>query len=201
MRLFDRIADLSVLLKKKNIHVMIIGGVLLFAVLFLLILTPLRKSIALKKTEWKKLEAQLIAGRTKLDAFSKLDKSKIDAQLEELRGRLPPKIPTSAIVEELTKRGKELNIEFISITPQSEKIPSETQTANSALKYKILPIEINMKATYRSIGEYFGALENLESNFATVGEFQIRKDEKIFPKLNVRLVVYTYIIEGEGGQE
>lgn len=200
MRLFDRIADLSVLLKKKNIHVMIIGGVLLFVVLFLLILTPLRKSIALKKTEWKKLEAQLIAGRTKSDAFSKLDKSKIDAQLEELRRRLPPKIPTSAIVEELTKRGKELNIEFISITPQLEKAPLKTKTA-IPLNYKILPIEINMKATYRSLAEYLGILENLESGFTTAGGFQIRKDEKIYPKSNIKLVVYTYIIEGEGEQK
>lgn len=201
MRMLNRIADLLALGKKKDVLALMIGSVLLFAALFLLILVPLKKSIALKKSEWKKLEAQLIAGRAKLNISSQWDKAQMDAQLEELRKRLPSKSPTSAVLDELTKRGKELNIEFISITPQSEKIPSETQTANSALKYKILPIEINMKATYRSIGEYFGALENLESSFATAGEFQIRKDEKIFPKLNVRLVVYTYIVEGEGGQE
>ncbi|KPK38175.1 MAG: hypothetical protein AMJ78_10370 [Omnitrophica WOR_2 bacterium SM23_29] len=187
-------------MRKRNIHVLIISGVILFAVLFSLMLTPLRNSIAIKKTEWKKLEAQLIAGRAKLDNFSKLDKSEIDAQLEVLRGKLPSGSPTSAVLDELTKRGKELNIEFISITPKLEKVPSKTKTA-TALNYKILPIEINMKATYRSLAEYLGILENLESSFATVGEFQIRKDEKIYPKLSIRLVVYTYIIESERGQD
>lgn len=199
MRLLDGITDLSILGKRKEIYLIIIGGILLFAVLFLLIIAPLKKSIALKKDEWKKLEAQFIAGRAKLNLSSKLDKTETDAQLEELRKRLPSKSSTSAILDELTKRGKELNVEFISITPQSEKVPPQVESA--PLKYKILPIEISMKATYRSIAEYFGALENLESSFATVGEFQIRKDEKIFPKLSARLIVYTYIVEGEGGQE
>lgn len=201
MRLVDRIKDLIVAGKKKNVHIMILAGVLLFAVLFLLLLTPLKKTIARKKEEWKKLETQLIAGRTKLDTYLRLDKPRIDAQFEELRKKLPSKSPTSAILEELTKRGKELNIEFVSITPQPERYVQGTQMTPPALKCKILPIEINMRATYRNLTEYLNLLENLESSLATVGGFQIRKDESIFPKLIVRLVVYTYIIEAEGGQK
>lgn len=202
MRLLDRIRDLSVLRKKKNAYLVIIGGVGLVVVSFSLIFTPLKISFTIKRSEWKKIEAQLIVTRPTLDSYSKLDKSRLDAQLEELRKRLPSKDPTSTILDELTKRGKELNIEFVTITPQLEKIPTATQTATSKLKYKILPIEINMKATYRNLAEYLGILENLENGFTTVGGFQIRKDEKIFPKLNVKLVVHTYILpEDKGGQK
>lgn len=197
MRLLDRIKDLLIIGKKKKIHTKVFSGVLLFAVLFLLILAPIRKTIALKKAEWEKIETQVMAGRAKLDAYLRLDKSKVDAQFEQLRKRLPSKSPTSAILDELTKRGKELNIEFVSITPQSEKIPLETQAL--PLKYKILPIEINMRATYRNFAECLSLLENLESSFASVGEFKIRKDENIFPKLSIKLVVYTYIVEEKGG--
>ena len=164
-------------------------------------LTPLKKTIDLKREEWRNLEIRLIAGRMKLDTYLRLNKSEIDAELEELKRRLPSEGPTSAILEELTKRGKELNIEFISITPKPVTIPRQSPAATSKLKCKILPIEIKMKATYRNLAEYLNILENLERNFATVSSFQIRKDEKIFPKLNVNLLIYTYIVEDEGGQE
>ena len=201
MRILNRIILPSISGRKVNIFVAIFGGFILFTVLFLLLLAPMRRSIAVKKDEWKRLEAQLAENRVKLRSSSKTDKSAIEAQLEDLRRRLTVKSPTAAILDELTKRGKELSIEFISITPQEGRAISPPQGTPGALEYKILPIEINMRAGYRNLGEYFGVLENLETSFATVGEFQIRKDEKAPSKLIVRLVVYTYTIEDQSGQK
>ncbi len=185
--------------KKINIFVSIAGGLVLFTVLFLLLLAPVTKSISVKKAEWKRLEAQLIENRAKLGSSSQIDKSAIEAELEDLRRKLPAKSPTSAVLDELTKRGRELNIEFVSIAPQEGKMTSP-KVPSGALKYKILPIEINMKAGYRNLGEYLGIVEDLDSGFATVGAFQVRKDQKAPPKLDVRLVVYTYILEDQSGQ-
>lgn len=201
MRILERIKNLTILWKKKNIHVLVIAGIFLFIGLYLLMLTPLKKTIDLKRSEWRNLETRLIAGRMRLDAYLRLNKSEVDAELEESKRRLPSESPTSAILEELTKRGKELNVEFISITPKPVTIPRGSPAATSKLKYKVLPIEIKMKATYRSLAEYLSILENLERSFATISGFQIKKDEKIFPKLNVNLLIYTYIVEDEGGQE
>lgn len=201
MRILERIKNLAILWKKKNIHVFVIAGISLFIGLYLLMLTPLKKTIDLKREEWRNLETRLIAGRMKLDAYLRLNKSEVDTELEGLKKRLPSESPTSAILEELTKRGKELNIEFISINPKPVTTPMKSPAATSKLKYKILPIEIKMKATYRNLAEYLGILENLERSFATISGFQIKKDEKIFPKLNVNLLIYTYIVEDEGGQE
>jgi Tfp pilus assembly protein PilO len=197
MRILKKIAWRPLGTKKVNVFVAIGGGLLLFIVLSLLLLAPMRKSIAVKKDEWKKMDTRLIENRTKLASSLKTDKSAIEAELDALRRRLPSQSSTSAVLDELTRQGKGLNIEFVSIMPQEEKAIISQQ---GKLKYKILPIEINMKAGYRNLGEYLGVVERLDSNFATVGEFQVRKDPKAPPKLNVRLVVYTYILEDQSGQ-
>lgn len=185
--------------KKINIFVSIAGGLILFTVLFLLLLAPVTRSISVKKIEWKRLEAQLIENRAKLGSSSQIDKSAIEVELEDLRRRLPAKSPTSAVLDELTKRGRELNIEFISIKPQEGNMTSP-EVPSGALKYNILPIEINMRAGYRNLGEYLGIVESLDSVFATVGGFEIVKDQKVPQKLDIKLVVYTYILEDQGGQ-
>lgn len=201
MRILNKVILHSISGRKVNIFVAIFGGFILFTVLFLLLLAPIRRSVAVKKYEWKRLGAQLSENRAKIQSSSKTDKSAIETQLEDLRRRLPAKSSAAAILDELTKRGKELNIEFVSITPQEGRAISPPQGDNAgALKYKILPIEINMRGGYRNLGEYLGIVENLETGFATVGEFHVKKDEKAPPKLIVRLVVYAYTLEDQIGQ-
>lgn len=200
MHILNKITWRSIPGKKINIFIAIGGGLVLFIALFLLLLAPVRRSIAVKKEEWKKLEAQIIENRSKIDSLARIDKSAIESELEDLRRKLPSKSSASAVLDELTKRGRELNIELISIAPQDGKTISPSENPAGALKYKILPIEINMRAGYRSLGEYLGIVEKLDTGFATVGGFQIAKDPKAPPKLNVRLVVYTYILEDQSGQ-
>ena len=186
------------LIKNNKTAVSVIAGIVIFLILFAVILAPARRELAEKKKRWRELEAQIIAGRNKLSAF-KLDKAGVEAKVEELRKRLPSKSPTSAILEELAKKGKGLNIDFISISPQpAEPLPDIT----TAFDCKVLPIGIKMRATYRSLGDYLGLLDNLESSFAAVPEFQATKDERMFPKLTVDMKVFTYVLEeAESGQE
>ncbi len=199
MRILNKIPAPTITEKQKKIIILILGGFVLFTVLFFLVLGPLRKSVSSKKEQWKRIEAQLMDNQAKLKLFSKIDKASVEAELEELQKRLPSRSPVSAVLDELTKRGKELKIDFIAITPQPER--AMAQASKASLKYSILPIEIRMRATCMSLCEYLGILENLESTFATVGEFNVRKDEKTFPKLDARVVVYTYILEAERGEK
>lgn len=189
---------------EKNMKMVISAaiGIAIFLILFFVILAPAGRELADRKKKWKELEVRLVEGRGKLDAF-KFDKPDIKKELEELRRRLPSKSPTSAILEELTKKGKGLNIDFISITPQpAEQDQRLRQDPASESKCKILPININMRSSYKSFGEYLGLLENLDSSFATVGEFQVARDDRTFPKLTVNMRIYTYILEGaESGQK
>jgi len=185
----------EIVAKNKKMAVPVISGILLFLVLFFVMLAPTRGELAKKKKKWRELEVELVADRDKLSNF-KVDKATVEAKVEDLRRRIPPKSPTSAILEELTKRGKQLNIDFISITPQ--QLQRDTTVAPDC---EVLPININMKATYRSLGEYLGQIENLQSSFATVSEFQVTKDERTYPKLVVNMRINTYILKkDESGQ-
>ncbi len=185
----------EIVAKNKKMAIPVISGVLLFLVLFLVMLAPTRRELSEKRKKWRELEVQLIAGRDKLSSF-KVDKATVEAKVEDLRRRIPPKSPTSAILEELTKRGKQLNIDFVSIAPQL--LQRDTTVAPDC---EVLPININMRATYRSLGEYLGQIENLQSSFATVSEFQVAKDERTYPKLAVNMRINTYILKkDESGQ-
>ena len=188
--------------KNRKMVVSVISGILVFFVLFLVVLSPTRKELADKKKKWREIEVQLKESRGKIDNF-KVDKAGLEAKVEELRRRLPKKSSTSAILEELTKKGKQLNIDFVSISPQPEEpVQQVQQLLADAFKLKLLPISIEMKATYKSLGEYLGEIENLESSFATVNEFQVTKDDRIFPKLMVNMRIYTYALEeAESGQK
>lgn len=175
--------------KNRKMAIPVISGVLLFLVLFFVMLAPTRRELSEKRKKWRALEVQLVAGRTKLSSF-RMDKATVEAKVEDLRRRIPPKSPTSAILEELTKRGKQLNIDFVSITPQ--QLQRDTTIAPDC---EVLPISINMKATYKSLGEYLGQIENLQSSFATVSDFQVAKDERTYPKLAVTMRINTYILK------
>ncbi len=184
--------------KENKAAIAVISGIVVFIVLFAVIFAPARKDLAGKKKMYRELEVQLTDGRNKLSVV-KSDKAGVEAKVGELRRRLPPKSPTAEILEELSKKGKGLNIDFISISPQlAEPLPD----VSAAFNCKALPITIKMKAAYKSLGDYLGSLDNLESSFVTVPEFQVTKDERTFPKLTVDMKVYTYILEeAESGQE
>jgi Tfp pilus assembly protein PilO len=190
----------DIMAKNRKMAAPVICGIVIFLILFFVVLAPTRRELADKKKRWRELETLLLAGRNKLDNF-KVDKPAVEAKVEELRRRLPSKSPTSAILEELTKKGRQLNIDFISIAPKpQESLPQLQQDVASMLKCRVLPISINMRATYKNLGEYLGLIENLESSFATVNEFQVTKDERIFPKLIINMNIYTYVLEEAGSE-
>ena len=134
--------------KENKAAIAVISGIVVFIVLFAVIFAPARKDLAGKKKMYRELEVQLTDGRNKLSVV-KSDKAGVEAKVGELRRRLPPKSPTAEILEELSKKGKGLNIEFISISPQpAEPLPDIT----AAFNCKVLTISINMRATYKNLG-------------------------------------------------
>jgi Tfp pilus assembly protein PilO len=202
MRILNRITLPTGLLAKKKVIVSAVVGIIAFIVLFVLVLSPTQKKIASKTKEWKDMEAQLTESRVKQSAAYGIDKAGIEAEAALLKRRLPSKSDISAIIDELTRKGKALNIEFIMIDPQEERnaTPGSRQSVEG-FRYSVMPIDIDMRATFRSIGEYLNAIDNLESGFATADNVQISKDDRIFPKLKVRMTVSAYSIEEDSGQK
>lgn len=123
----------------------------------------------------------------------------IEGELEMVKGTieavgsygkrsLPTQEEISIAIDELTKRGRDLGINFISISPQRIE---EVQD----LPYGLLPIPMELESGYEGLGRFLGALEGLEASVVTIGSFEIERDERILPKVRTKLVAEMYIVK------
>jgi Tfp pilus assembly protein PilO len=91
-----------------------------------------------------------------------------------------------SILQYLTKSAGKTNISIISIDSK----PIEKQ-----ILYDKLAIEVIVLGEYSNIINYLDELAESEK-IVDIQEIQIRKDETIFPKLNVRFLINTYTLKG-----
>ena len=180
------------LIDKKNMFAAVAAGIAVLAAVFLLEFAWFGGKIAAKKAEWKKVETCLNECRILLSPSNKIDKAAVEAKAEELRRKLPRKSSMAAVLNELTDRGQELGIDFAVINPQDER--ADYLVSSGGMHYKVVPITVDMKATFKSMVEYADRIENLDSTFATIDNIRVSKDGRTYPKLNVKMTVFTYIL-------
>ena len=94
----------------------------------------------------------------------------------------------SHAIREVTDHGRLNGINFISISPK--KVRKEKGS-----RYKILPIEMEIKSTYEQMGIFLGLLDELEKTLVTVKSFNIIPGKKGPSKLTADLVIYVYLSE------
>lgn len=197
MRILDIMGSVAIKGKKVSIFPLILAGIILFIGASILFISPLTGALLERNKEWTAIHVRLVESEEKLNEIEMLDKAAIESQLEELRKRIPSEGSSSAILDEITSVGKGLKIEFISIMPQQERIITRPDFVSEGLRFKILPIQINMSADYRSTGEFFGKIEGLKNAFVTIGGFQISGKDEPSHRLNVSLTVHVYLLEEE----
>ena len=86
----------------------------------------------------------------------------------------------------MTKQGRSKGINFNSIAPRKIENPGDS-------KYKILPIDIEVKSTYKELAVFLGLLEELEKSLVTVKNLNISSGKEKTAKLNTRLTVNMYL--------
>jgi len=123
----------------------------------------------------------------------------MEGELEMVRGTIKAResygkrsLPTqegiSIAIDELTRRGRTLGINFISISPQKIE---EVQ----GLPYRLLPICMELESRYEEFGRFLGALEELGESVVTIESFEIERDERVLPKVRTKLVAEMYLIK------
>ena len=161
----------------KERLIIIIAGVLiiLFLGLYIFLYNPLINKLRSEGGECNRIETELLQARKAIDSLEAIDKKKMLIAEKD--------IPLA--MEELTTQGKLKGINFVSMTPGQIEEP---KTA-----YKILPIEMEIESTYKSLGIFLGLLGDLEKSLVTVGSFGIKADGKTSPKRKTKLVVNMYL--------
>lgn len=152
------------------------------AIIFILIAFVYRPSIVKIRSvaeEFKSMAQEVEVARNMI-------RTKGDLQM---RGHLLSRKELSLAIDEITKTGRQLNINFVSISPQEiEKLETSS--------HQRLPIHMELESEYKDLGLFLGALEKLEESIVTVRSFQIQRDDKILPLIKSRLMVDMYL-QGE----
>jgi Tfp pilus assembly protein PilO len=109
----------------------------------------------------------------------------------KLKGRLMRQGETSFVINEITEKGGELGLEFISITPGELR-----KTEQGSLK--MLPISFKIESGYKGLGEFLVYLEEFSRTLTEVKELAVWMEEEVAPELSVRLLVNLYMEADDG---
>jgi Tfp pilus assembly protein PilO len=143
------------LLNKKD-KVVIIGVILCLILLICFIYLPLVKEVRKENREWNNFKKQLGIAQVNLQDFG--------AGGAHKRLISPQEVP--AVIEGLAKEGRDLQINFNSITQKEIKYMADDSA--------VLPVQIEMEGRYEQLGSFFGILNSGNNSIVTVDSFEIR---------------------------
>lgn len=170
-----RIGKIELTQERLIIAIIAVGALTALAV-YLIFFAPLMMKL---KTEYLKCRAdenEVIECRNVIASSGKIYGKRVLMTEKEL----------SHAMDELTKHGKAMGIDFISINPG--KISKEKES-----RYKILPIEMEIEATYEKFGAFLGSIDDLEKGLVKVKSFKMSPGSKDPKKITTQLVVDLYL--------
>ena len=144
--------------------------------LYLLAYAPLMRRLKIQGSECRIVEGEVNEARNLIAIFRarETDKTLI---LEK---------DVSATLEELTRQGNFIGINFISVTPRSIEEGTE---------HRILPIEMELESSYETLGKFLGLLDDMQGNLLKVRDFMVNPKSDDPHNLMTRLTVSLYLAE------
>ena len=89
-------------------------------------------------------------------------------------------------IAELTKKGRDLGLNFSSISPG--KLQNTTQAG-----IRKLPISFTIESEYKNVGQFLAFVEGFSRSIAEVESLSMSLRENNPPKLNVELILNLYV--------
>jgi len=170
----EKIAKIE--LTREKLIIATAGAVVIIVLGFYLFLcSPLINKIKPARLQCISVENKLSQLRAAITAVKTEEAREITASEEDV----------AFAIDELTRRGKSIGINFISMTPR--------QLEDRGGRHKVLPVEIEVGSTYEELGVFLGLLEELKESLITVSSFTIATDNKKPHKLKTKLVIKIHI--------
>lgn len=150
-------------LTRQKAKILSVAGVSIlgFFSLQIFVYGPLLREVRLKAKECRKAEIEVDRARLAVNTLKK----------EANRSTFFSEKEISSAVDDLTRRGKERGINFVSITPgrveENENVP-----------FHLLPVQLQMESSFKSLGLFLGELDELPKGVMTVRELTILADDK-----------------------
>ncbi len=166
-------------IKENQIIAIAISILIAISVIYLIIFIPLIRELRAKYTECRLCENQAVDARNLIEYASRLDASYGERVLVSEK-------ECAECVDELTKHGKSLGIDFLSMKPKEIVVKEGTP-------YKILPIELEIEATDKQFVDFLGSIDELKKTIVTVNSFDITPDRQNRKLLNAKMVINIYL--------
>jgi Tfp pilus assembly protein PilO len=169
---------------------MMIGAAVATIVLmsfYMFVYEPKKKEMLRLKEEIKTADLQI---EKIVTAIPGLKKSEEELAREQRRLSLVKKTISGGeqvleLLRQLAREAYRLNMDVISLEPREELPPEKSP-------YQRLTIVMNIQCRYRHLGLYLRGLIDLPG-LVTVDELQIVRDNQIFPKLQTKLTLSTFV--------
>ena len=136
------------------------GAVVLLVAIALMLYLPLLKNTSKKRHEYKELTVKIEKDKRLIEAIGALGSERVLLGEKE----------ASLALSEITKAGRDIGVDFMSIVPGS--IEQDVRS-----KFKVLPIRMRVGSSYQQIGVFLGALDSLEKVLVVVKSFNVLPKE------------------------
>ena len=112
--------------------------------------------------------------------------SRAQKRISSAKRRAPGRQQVQQLLRQLARDASTSDMNVISL-----ELTGESESSQDKSPYEKLTMVMEIQCPYRHLGLYLGELRDLPG-LVRVDEFQIVRDEKIFPKLQVRLTLTTF---------
>jgi len=151
-------------------------GVFICLIILIFAYKPLIIKLHNAANKLHEVEIELLNQRSTIAALEKSD----------VTGEIIQRNEVSLALAELTEKGRELGLDFSSISPSQ---PQET-TQDGIGK---LPISFTIESEYKNVGQFLAFVEGFPRSVAEVESLSMSLRENNPPKLNVELVLNLYV--------
>ena len=163
------------IIRERFLAVMCGAAIVIGVGLYVFLYRPLIVRLGGSSMECRAIEKEALDMREAIAVLKTKEKKKGLIAEEEVSGA----------VEELTREGKSMGVNFASITQKDLTISEE--------EYIECPIEIDAEAGYKALGLFMGSLDNLEKSLVTVERVSMKPDSENPAKLNARMLINIYL--------
>lgn len=166
--------DMMKLIKDKRFIISVATAAGVF-ILYAYVYGPVITKLGSVRTECCSIEKDVNAARVAAAYKPSAEKRRLITEQE-----------VSLALDVVTKKNKVKGTEIISISPGAVRQEG---------RFKVLPIELEIKANYENTALFFGSLDELENSIVTIRSFSMVPDPAAPAKFRTRLGVNMYLAE------
>ena len=177
-----------VLTKREKMMIGSAVCAVVFGCFYMFVYEPKEKEASRLQEEIRTIANEIGMIAKEIPDLEKSEKEVSQAQkrLSMAKKNAPGKQQVQQVLQHLARDASKLDMDVISL-----EIAGESESSPEESSYEKLTMVMDIQCPYRNLGLYLGELSDV-AGLVGVDELQIIRNEKIFPKLQVRLTLTTF---------